>query len=284
MSCGPAELVKDISANIEQTLDIADKALTVLPLKIASIPGYVEAQLISSLNEKVQLIKQLLENPLDALGGLIPGLPADIQQFIKDYGGIAAGVAGAAIYLNDLKEKYSDLDVDIDNIVGILNEVGNDLELLCEIVPNIQDIGGEFVFKGLPLKMPEINVAKIIKEGEFPDIVADFKNAVSRVDVDVILDPDKQGFTVSEAPGEPYRMNGRPRFARKRNRLLDDLTGGNPFGSLQDGFGANLLGDILDQVEGAVDNVFGVVDQAVDQVVDTATDAINNAGADGGGT
>ena len=284
MSCGPAELVKDISANIEQTLDIADKALTVLPLKIASIPGYVEAQLISSLNEKVQLIKQLLENPLDALGGLIPGLPADIQQFIKDYGGIAAGVAGAAIYLNDLKEKYSDLDVDIDNIVGILNEVGNDLELLCEIVPNIQDIGGEFVFKGLPLKMPEINVAKIIKEGEFPDIVADFKNAVSRVDVDVILDPDKQGFTVSEAPGEPYRMNGRPRFARKRNRLLDDLSGGNPFGSLQDGFGGNVLGDILDQVEGAVDNVFGVVDQAVDQVVDTATDAINNAGADGGGT
>ena len=284
MSCGPAELVKDISANIEQTLDIADKALTVLPLKIASIPGYVEAQLISSLNEKVQLIKQLLENPLDALGGLIPGLPADIQQFINDYGGIAAGVAGAAIYLNDLKEKYSDLDVDIDNIVGILNEVGNDLELLCEIVPNIQDIGGEFVFKGLPLKMPEINVAKIIKEGEFPDIVADFKNAVSRVDVDVILDPDKQGFTVSEAPGEPYRMNGRPRFARKRNRLLDDLSGGNPFGSLQDGFGGNVLGDILDQVEGAVDNVFGVVDQAVDQVVDTATDAINNAGADGGGT
>jgi len=284
MSCGPAELVKDISANIEQTLDIADKALTVLPLKIASIPGYVEAQLISSLNEKVKLIKQLLENPLDALGGLIPGLPADIQQFINDYGGIAAGVAGAAIYLNDLKEKYSDLDVDIDNIVGILNEVGNDLELLCEIVPNIQDIGGEFVFKGLPLKMPEINVAKIIKEGEFPDIVADFKNAVSRVDVDVILDPDKQGFTVSEAPGEPYRMNGRPRFARKRNRLLDDLSGGNPFGSLQDGFGGNVLGDILDQVEGAVDNVFGVVDQAVDQVVDTATDAINNAGADGGGT
>jgi len=284
MSCGPAELVKDISANIEQTLDIADKALTVLPLKIATIPGYVELQLLTSLNQKVKLIKQLLEDPLGALGGLIPGLPADIQQFINDYGGIAAGVAGAAVYLDDMKEKYGDLDVDIDNIVGVLNEVGNDLELLCEIVPNIQDIGGEFIFKGLPLKMPEINVEKIIKEGEFPDIVADFKNAVSRVDVDIVLDPDKQGFTISEAPGEPYRMNGRPRFARKRNRLLDDLMGGNPFGSLQDGFGANPLGDILDQVEGAVDNVFGVVDQAVDQVVDTATDAINNAGADGGGT
>jgi len=277
MSCGPAELVKNLSANIEQTLDIADKALTVLPLKIATIPGYVELQLLTSLNQKVKLIKQLLENPLAALGGLVPGLPADMQKFLNDFGGVAAGIAGAAVYLDDMKDKYGDLDVDIDNIVGVLNEVGNDLELLCEIVPNIQDIGGTFVLKGFPLKLPEINVKNIIKEGEFPDIIADFKNAASRVDVDLILDPDKQGFTVSEAPGEAFRMNGRPRFARKRNRLLDDLLGGNPFGALQDGFGGNPLGDLLDQVEGAVDSFSGGLDTIVDQVVDTATDAIEDA-------
>ena len=276
MSCGPAELVKDLAANIEQTLDIADKALTVLPLKIASIPGYVEIQLLSSLNQKVKLIKQLLENPLAALGGLVPGLPADMQKLINDFGGVAAGIAGAAVYLDDMKEKYGDLDVDIDNIVGVLNEVGNDIDLICELVPNIQDIGGTFVLKGFPLKLPEINVENILKEGEFPDIVADFKNAASRVDVDIILDPDKQGFTVSEAPGEAFRMNGRPRFARKRNRLLDDLMGGNPFGSLQDGFGGNPLGDLLDQVEGAVDGFSGGLDGIVDQIVDTVTDTIDD--------
>ena len=260
MSCGPAELVKDLSANVEQLLNIADTALVALPYKIASVPGYVEAQLLTSLQSKIQILNQLLANPLDALGGMIPGLPADIKGFVDEYAGVAAGVVGSALYLKNLKDKYGDLDVDIDNIVGILNEAGNDLDKICEIVPNIQNIGGEFVLKGIPLSMPEINVKRIVAEGKFPDVVGNFKDAAGKVEVEVELDPDKQGFTVSEEPGQAFRMNGVPRFARKRNISLDALKGGNPFGALKEGAGGNLFGDILDKVQGGLDTVGNTVD------------------------
>jgi uncharacterized protein YjbJ (UPF0337 family) len=260
MSCGPADLVKELSANVEQLLTVADTALVALPLKISSIPGYVEAQLLTSLQSKIQLLNQLLEDPLAALGGAIPGLPNDIKGFVDQYAGVAAGVAGSALYLNNLKDKYGDLDVDIDNIVGVLNEAGNDLEKICEIVPNIQDIGGEFVLKGIPLSMPEINVKRIVAEGKFPDVVGNFKDAAGKVDVQVELDQDKQGFTVSQEPGQAFRMNGVPRFARKRNISLDSLTGGNPFGALKEGAGGNLFGDILDKVQEGLDTVESAVD------------------------
>ena len=249
MSCGPAELVKDLSANVEHLLNIADTALVALPYKIASVPGYVEAQLLTSLQSKIQILNQLLANPLDALGGMIPGLPADIKGFVDEYAGVAAGVVGSALYLKNLKDKYGDLDVDIDNLVGILNEAGNDLDKICE-----------FVLKGIPLSMPEINVKRIVAEGKFPDVVGNFKDAAGKVEVEVELDPDKQGFTVSEEPGQAFRMNGVPRFARKRNISLDALKGGNPFGALKEGAGGNLFGDILDKVQGGLDTVENTVD------------------------
>jgi len=262
MSCGPAKLVKDLSANVEQLLTIADTALVVLPFKIASIPGFVEVQLLTSLQSKIQLLNMLLEDPLAAVGGLIPGLPADIQGFVDQYAGVAAGVVGSALYLNQMKDKYGDLDVDIDNIVGILNEAGNDLDKICNIVPNIQNIGGEFVLKGIPLSMPEINVKRIVKEGKFPDVVGNFKDAAGKVELEVELDPNKQGFTVSEEPGQAFRMNGVPRFARKRNISLDALKGGNPFGALKEGFGGNLFGDVLGKVQSGLDTVENTVDAA----------------------
>lgn len=273
MSCGPAQLVKDIAGSIEQTMDIADKALTVLPLKIASIPGYVEAQLLSQLNNKVKLLRQLLDNPLAALGGLIPGLPADIKGFIDQYAGVAAGVAGTALYLKGLKDKYSDLDVDVDNIVGLLNEVGNDIDLICKIVPNIQNIGGEFVIKGFPVSLPSIDPAIVLKEGKFPDILGQIKDAAKNVSFEFTPDPDNQGVRVSEQPGAPYRINGRPRSNRKRATFLDDLTGGG-FGGGSSGFG--FVGDILDKVDSGIDSVADSIDNLTGNVSTSAQTAIDN--------
>lgn len=273
MSCGPAQLVKDIAGSIEQTMEIADKALTVLPLKIASIPGFVEAQLLSSLNQKVKLLRQLLDDPLAALGGLIPGLPADMKNLIDQYAGVAAGVAGTALYLKGLKDKYSDLDVDIDNIAGLLNEVGNDIDLICKIVPNIQNIGGEFVIKGFPVSLPSIDPAIVLKEGKFPDILGQIKDAAKNVTFDFIPDPDKQGVTVSEEPGAPYRLNGRARSNRKRSTFLDDLTGGGFGGSSSTGALGGFIGDVLDKVDSGIDSVASSIDNLtnVDNIVDNLT-------------
>lgn len=264
MSCGPAQLLKDIAATTDQALEIADKAANLLPYGVATVAGFVEAQLIAKVNEQVALIKQFIDNPLAALGGLVPGLPAEIQTLINQGKAFeealgpaidtVKGAAATALYVKNLKDKYSDVDVDIDNVVGLMNDLGNDLDMLCKIVPNIQDVGGELVVKGFPVSFPDISPGTILEEGKFPDILGNIKDAIKDVEVFFEPDPDKEGITVSEEPGAPFRVNGAPRSQRQRATFLDDLTGGASLG------GGGLLGGLLDDLEGIVDTATSTID------------------------
>jgi len=157
--------------------------------------------------------------------------------------------------VKNLKDKYSDVDVDIDNVVGLMEDLGNDLDLLCKLVPNIQDVGGELVVKGFPVSFPDISPGTILEEGKFPDILKNIEDAIKDVEVTFTPDPDKEGITVSEEPGAPFRVNGGKRDQRTRATFLDDLTGGQGLG------GKGLFGELLDTVEGALDSVTGTLNE-----------------------
>jgi len=218
MSCGPAKAVTELTEQIDNTLSVADKALTALPLGIASVVGYVEAQLATQINQKIKLIKELIQGQIPSLPG--GGLPTELTTLIQ------TGLAGAAAltYINDLKEKYEDVDVDVDNIVELLAEVGNDLDKLCKIVPNVQNIGGDFVIKGFPVSFPEIDPLLILEEGEFPDVVGNVTDALKTVDLDFEPDLDKVGdIGVREEPGAPFRVNGSNRSQRKSEDFFGNL-------------------------------------------------------------
>ena len=283
MSCGPAQLLKDIAATTDQALDIADKAANLLPYGVATAAGFVEAQLIAQVNEQVALIKEFIDNPLAALGGLVPGLPAEIQGLIEQGKAFeealgpaidtVKGAAATALYVKNLKDKYSDVDVDIDNVVGLMEDLGNDLDLLCKLVPNIQDVGGELVVKGFPVSFPDISPGTILKEGKFPDILKNIEDAIKDVEVTFTPDPDKEGITVSEEPGAPFRVNGGKRDQRTRATFLDDLTGGQGLG------GKGLFGELLDTVEDALDSVTDTLD-SVTGTLNELEETANNLGID----
>jgi hypothetical protein len=230
MSCGPSDQLRQLATTIEAVLDTADTIATTLPLKIASIPGFVEAQLLTGLNEKVQLLKDIIEDPLAAVGGLIPSLPGGVQDFINSgkealgpLGETLTGAAATAIFIDDMIDKYSGTEVTIDNIADLLTDLGDDIDLVCQLIPNIQNIGGELVVKGFPVSFPSIDPTLLIKEGKFPDITGNIKDALKNVDLDFEPNLENQGIKVSEAPGAPYRVNGRPRSERNISSFLDDL-------------------------------------------------------------
>lgn len=218
MSCGPAQAVQDITKQVDGIMSIADKALTVLPLGIASVPGFVEATLGASIAQKVKLAKQLLEGQIPSLPSL--SLPQELTTLIE------TGLAGAAAltYLDDLKDKYKDVDVDIDNVVDVLNSVGNDLDQLCKLVPNIQDIGGNFVVKGFPVSFPQIDPLQIIEEGKFPDIIGNVEDALKSVELDFEPDLEKVGeINIVEEPGAPFRLNGSSRSQRTSGDFFGNI-------------------------------------------------------------
>lgn len=220
MSCGPAQGLIDLADNIDSTLQYADDALAALDKKIASIPGFVEAQLTAGIDAQIKLAKEMLEDPLASIKNRIPGLPEDFEKMLDT----AKGIAGTALYLNGLKEKYKDVDVDIDNIAGLLRDVGNDLNLLCQLVPNMQNIDGEVVRLGQPLSFPTPTetMKSLLKEGKFPDITAQFEDAIK--DGTLVFVPNQSGSGISfrEEPGDPFRLNGSRRNIKQGIQSIAD--------------------------------------------------------------
>lgn len=253
MSCGPAQGLIDLADKIDSTLGFADDALAALDKKIAAIPGFVEAQLLSGINQQIQLAKQLLEDPLAALKGRIPGLPEDFQKMLDT----ATGLASTALYLNGLKEKYKDVDVDIDNIAGLLREAGNDLNLICQIVPNMQNIGGEVVRLGQPLSFPTPTEAmkSILKEGKFPDITSQFEDAIKDGTLVFVPNPNSSKISFREDPGHPFRLNGSRRSIKQGLQGLVDRI--RSLRNQADSIGDELLTSALDQ---ATISILGDVD------------------------
>tara|TARA_R110001606_G_scaffold96378_3_gene213546 strand:- start:62552 stop:63355 length:804 start_codon:yes stop_codon:yes gene_type:complete len=245
MSCGPAQGLIDLADKIDSTLDFADTALAGLEMKIASIPGFVEAQLSTAISQQIKLAKTTLQANLE---GRIPGLGEEFSDLLSS----AKSLAKTALFLNGLKEKYKDQDIDIDNIANLLREAGNDLNLICQLVPNMQTVGGEVVRLGQPLSFPTPTEAmrSLLKEGKFPDITTQFKDAIK--DGELVFVPNQKSSNISfrEEPGNPFRING---SRRRVGQSLDSL---------------------VDRIKNLKDNIDDIADEALDGILDDATNAI----------
>lgn len=263
MSCGPAQGLIDLAEKIDSTLEYADNALETLDKKIASIPGWVESQLTAGIDQQIKLAKEMLEDPLASIKDRIPGLPEDFENMLNT----AKGLAATALYLNGLKEKYKDVDVDIDNIASLLRDVGNDLNLLCQLVPNMQNIGGEVVRLGQPLSFPTPTEAmkSILKEGKFPDITSQFEDAIKDGSLVFVPNPNSSGISFREEPGHPFRLNGSKRSIKQGLQGLIDRI--RSLKNQADSIGDELLTSVLDQ---ATVSILGDVDTD-DSIVEILT-------------
>lgn len=149
MSCGPAESVQKLVDGFNSVIDSTELAISVLPKKIATIPGYAEVQLAVQIYQDLQLLKSLLDDPLALLEMAIPSLPLEFQQYIEAGNDLVGETIEQAEFVQSLSEKYGDVDYgDPEELLGAINDLGGDLNKLCEIIPNIQTRYGEFVTKG----------------------------------------------------------------------------------------------------------------------------------------
>ena len=171
MSCGPDLKQKKAIDAINNAVSITDKAVAALPKKVASIPGYASLQLATQINEDLKNLKELVDDPLALAEGLIPSLPQEFTQYMALGNSLAGDSVEFLQFVQDLNDKYGDFDYgNPEDILEAINSVGNDIDRLCEAVPNIQKRKGEFIKKGAPISGSVNQISNPITHQKFPSI------------------------------------------------------------------------------------------------------------------
>ncbi len=188
MSCGPAESVGKLVDGINNTVSIVEDTIASLPQGVASIPGYAELQVAIQIQQDLQNLKAMLDDPVALLENAVPSLATEFQTFIAAGNDLIGNITDQAEFIGSLGEKYGDFDYgDPEELIGAIGELQGDLGRLCEVVPNIQTRYGEFVKKGKA-------VSQTIERPENP--ITAVKNAV--------LDRYEDVFDSAKAKADAY--------------------------------------------------------------------------------
>ena len=170
MSCGPAESVGKLVDGINNTVSIVENTIAALPQGVASIPGYAELQVAVQIQQDLQNLKGMLDDPVALVENAIPSLSTEFQTFIAAGNDLIGNITDQAEFIGSLSEKYGDFDYgDPEELIGAIGELQGDLGRLCEVIPNVQTRYGEFVEKGKA-------VSQTIERPENP--ITAVKNAV----------------------------------------------------------------------------------------------------------
>ncbi|MAI37808.1 MAG: hypothetical protein CBB67_005905 [Alteromonadaceae bacterium TMED7] len=152
MSCGAPKELTALVDGINGVVTTVEASVASLPDRIASIPGYVEVTMAVQIAQDLQKMKELLDDPAALLDAAIPSLPQEFQDFIDAGNALVGETLEKAELVSGMAEKYSDIDIgDPEEILDLLNGLGDDIDKLCEIVPNIQTRYGELIELGKPL-------------------------------------------------------------------------------------------------------------------------------------
>jgi hypothetical protein len=188
MSCGPAESVGKLVDGINNTVSIVEDTIASLPQGVASIPGYAELQVAIQIQQDLQNLKAMLDDPVALLENAVPSLATEFQTFIAAGNDLIGSITDQAEFIGSLGDKYGDFDYgDPEELIGAIGELQGDLGRLCEVVPNIQTRYGEFVKKGKA-------VSQTIERPENP--ITAVKNAV--------LDRYEDVFDSAKAKADAY--------------------------------------------------------------------------------
>ena len=215
MSCGPAESVQKLVDGFNSVIDSTELAISVLPKKIATIPGYAEVQLAVQIYQDLQLLKSLLDDPLALLEMAIPSLPLEFQQYIEAGNDLVGETIEQAEFVQSLSEKYGNVDYgDPKELLGAINDLGGDLNKLCEIIPNIQTRFGEFVNKGN-------QVAQVLERPKNP--FKQVKLVVQKRYEDVLDAAESRTKAAKEAAADPNSDLSKSFFGSNKKEVDDSI-------------------------------------------------------------
>ena len=167
MSCGPAKALLEMADKVDALNESIDAAIMDIPgmSELAGLKSKVSSEansLMDKLNEAMPTIKFPDKDFLD--------LP--LQDQMKQIAGlIALGYLAKPqleAKLDQMKRKYSGMDIDIDNLADALRSGAMDLDSLCKMVPNVQTQGVNLEVKGIPTSFPNIDPVAIIRGGKLP--------------------------------------------------------------------------------------------------------------------
>ena len=211
MSCGPAESVQNLVDGINNVVDTTELAISVLPKKIATIPGYAEVQLGVQIYNDLKLLKELIDDPLALLEMAIPSLPLEFQQFIEAGNDLVGEALEKVDFVSSLSEKYGNVDYgDPEELLGALNDLGGDINKICEIVPNIQSRYGEFIEKGK-------QVSQTLERPKNP--ITQVKNTVLDRYEDVFDAAEERAKQAKEDAKDPNSLLGKSIFGENKKEV-----------------------------------------------------------------
>ena len=169
MSCGISESMKGLA-------DQVDALNAKLDAAVMSAPGMGE---LAGLKDKVEGAAQGIMDKLDAAIPSIkfPVTPFDqlpLQDQMKEIAGLLAlgylKKDAVESKIKQLEAKWSNVDVDINNLAGLLRSGAMDLDSICKLVPNVDTEGVNAVVKGIPTSFPDIDPVSILRGGPTPQL------------------------------------------------------------------------------------------------------------------
>ena len=169
MSCG-------ISKSMEAVAEQVDALNAKLDAAVMSAPGMGE---LAGLKDKVEGAAQGIMDKLDAAIPSIkfPTKPFDqlpLQDQMKEIAGLLAlgylKKDAVESKIKQLEAKWGGVDVDINNLAGLLRSGAMDLDSICKLVPNVDTEGVNAVVKGIPTSFPDIDPVSILRGGPTPQL------------------------------------------------------------------------------------------------------------------
>lgn len=166
--CGATEKLVELTEQLGSTDDIIDGIVDKIPITPAQGQAVLDAIAIVNMAGDAAAMQALLTEKLKAylpeieipeeLRTEVKGLQKEIKDFTKK---VTSAVATAEEVSNDienLKTKYSGLDlgdVAIDDIPNLLRDGALDLNNICQKIANWEETEtGAFVLKGTPITTP----------------------------------------------------------------------------------------------------------------------------------
>ena len=170
MSCGPSQAIKDVAAQIDALNEQFDNMINESPLgKLNDLKAEAEAELNGLMGKLEAALPDIAFPSADLPFGDLPA----IDQMKQVAGLLALGYLqkdAVEAKLDFMKDKYSDLDVDIDNVADLLRSGAADLDDLCKLIPNVETQGINLAVKGVPTSFPDINPVAMVRKGALPKL------------------------------------------------------------------------------------------------------------------
>jgi len=191
-SCGLTGKQKEIFDNLMNL----DTAQGVIGLAAAVIPGFpttgqgvakalgAEAEYLKLITE-IERIESFIDDPI---GGIlnevdfppeVDSLQSDIRQFIDEVKPIVSDARAVVLTakeienkVQNLKNKWSGVDVDLDNIAQVVQSAVVDIDNLCKTIGNWKRNGeGDLVLYGSPITVPTTGPLKFLTGKNIPRVI-----------------------------------------------------------------------------------------------------------------